>query len=269
MPTATIRGVGLDHERRGSGPTLIWGHGLTSSRTDELVDPAMVDWDRATERLDVVRYDALGHGRSGFTTDLDRYRWDQLAFDQLALLDHLGIGRCAVGGASMGAATALHLAVGSPERVSALVLAIPPTAWDTRAAQAGNYQRMADLIDGGRLEAILAAGRELPPPDPFVGHDRWPDRSAARLRGFEPAQLATLFRGAAGADLPPPDQIATLDLPTLILAWTGDPGHPASTARDLADLMPQATLHLASTRAEFDTWTDRIVDFLTEVSAPS
>ena len=98
---------------------------------------------------------------------------------------------------------------------------------------------MADLIEGGRLESVLAAGRELPPPDPFVGLERWADRSAPRLRGFEPVRLATLFRGAAGADLPAPDQIAALDIPTLILAWTGDPGHPASTAERLAELLPE------------------------------
>ena len=57
MPSVEIRGVELDHERRGSGPTMIWGHGLTSSRADEAVPPILVDWQEATGHIDVVRYD--------------------------------------------------------------------------------------------------------------------------------------------------------------------------------------------------------------------
>lgn len=267
MPVTTIRGVAIDHERAGSGPTLVWGHGLTSSRAEEAVPPVLLDWPRIQEHLDVVRYDARGHGRSGVSADLDGYRWDELALDQLALADHLDLGPCIVGGASMGAATALHTAVLAPERVRALALAIPPTAWETRAAQAGNYRRMAELIDAGSLDQVLAAGRLMPPPDPFVGLDGWHDRSAARLRGFDPARLATLFRGASGADLPAPEAVATIKVPILILAWSGDPGHPVDTARRLHELVPQAVVHEASTPEEVATWTDRLVDFVVGLPA--
>ena len=263
MTSSVIRGVELDHDRSGTGPTMVWGHGLTSSRGDEGVAPVLVDWERARTRLDVIRYDARGHGRSGFTPEPEPYGWDQMAIDQLELLDTIGVDRCVVGGASMGAATALHTAVRSPHRVRALVLVIPPTAWATRSAQADNYRRMADLVESGRLDDVLAAGRQIPPPDPFVEFEGWHDRSAARLRAFEPGRLAGLFRGAATADLPPPEWITTIDRPTLILAWTGDPAHPADTANQLDELIGPATLHLASTADEVGTWTDRLVDFVT------
>jgi pimeloyl-ACP methyl ester carboxylesterase len=74
--------------------------------------------------------------------------------------------------------------------------------------------------------------------------------------------LAGLFRGAATADLPPPDAIATIDRPTLVLAWTGDAAHPVETARRLADLLPTAELHEASTAEEVAAWTGRTRDFL-------
>ncbi len=258
-----VRGVELEHERRGSGPTLLWGHGLTSSRADELTPPVLIDWDRASASLDVIRYDARGHGRSGFTTDPSGYGWDELAIDQLALADHLGLDRYAVGGASMGAGTALHVAVAAPERVSALALVIPPTAWGNRREQVSAYGRMAELIAGGRLDAVIAAGRLVAAPDPFVDLDGWHDRSAERLRAFDPARLAGLFLGAATADLPPPDAVAAIEAPVLILAWTGDPGHPVETADRLAELLPGAEVVRASTADELDTWTDRLVGFLT------
>ncbi len=266
MPVASIRDLSIDHERSGSGPTLIWGHGLTSSRADEATPPVLIDWDRVTETVDVVRYDAAGHGRSEAATDLERYRWDELAQDQQALADHLGIGTSIVGGASMGAATALHRAILHPEAVRALVLVIPPTGWSTRAAQAGNYRRMADLIEAGSLDTVLAAGRQMAPPDPFVGLEGWHDRSATRLRAFEPERLAGLFRGAAAADLPSPEALAAIDIPTLILAWTGDPGHPVETSRRLDELLPDTRCHEASTPAEVEAWTGHLVDFVASLS---
>lgn len=263
MPTASIRDLAIEHERAGNGPTLIWGHGLTSSRADEATPPVLIDWGRVTEVVDVVRYDAAGHGRSEAAADLERYRWDELARDQQLLAEHLGIGSSIVGGASMGAATALHRAVLHPDAVRALVLVIPPTGWTTRAAQAGNYRRMADLIEAGSLDTVLAAGRQMAPPDPFVGLEGWHDRSAGRFRGFEARRLAGLFRGAAAADLPSPEALATIDVPTLILGWTGDPGHPVETARRLDELLPNTALHEASTPAEVEAWTGHLVDFVT------
>jgi len=262
MPVASIRHLSIDHERVGTGPTLIWGHGLTSSRADEASPPVLIDWGRVAGTVDVVRYDAAGHGRSEATTDLQRYRWDELARDQQVLASQLGIGSSIVGGASMGAATALHRAVLHPEAVQALVLVIPPTAWSTRAAQAGNYRRMAELIEAGSLDTVLAAGRQMDPPDPFVGVEGWHDRSASRLRAFEPERLAGLFRGAAEADLPSPEDLVTIEVPTLILAWTGDPGHPVETARRLDELLPNTTCHEASTLAEVEAWTDQLIDFV-------
>lgn len=262
MPATTIRGLSIDHERRGSGPTFLWGHGLTSSRANEAEPPVLLDWDRLATVADVVRYDAAGHGTSEATTDLDRYRWDELARDQQALADHLDLGPSIVGGASMGAATALHRAVLFPGQVLALVLVIPPTAWATRAEQAGNYAKMADLIEAGSLDRVLAGSRQMPPPDPFVGLDGWHDRGAARLRSIEQHRLAGLFRGAAAADLPAPEAIATIAVPTLILAWTGDPGHPVETANRLLDLLPDAQLVEASTAEAVEGWTDRVVEFV-------
>ena len=51
-------------------------------------------------------------------------------------------------------------------------------------------------------------------------------------------------------------------MPALILAWTGDPTHPVSTAEELAELLPSATLQLATTSEDLATWTDHLVDFL-------
>ena len=50
--------------------------------------------------------------------------------------DEQGHARYVLGGVSMGAATALAAAVQQPGRVAGLILALPPTAWDSRPRQA-------------------------------------------------------------------------------------------------------------------------------------
>jgi pimeloyl-ACP methyl ester carboxylesterase len=266
MVTESIRGVDLAFDRRGSGPDFVWGHGLTSSieSEDEL---GLFDFEIIREVATVMRYDARGHGQSSSTAATEGYHWRALAEDQLALADRLGIGAYVAGGASMGCATALHAAVLAPARNRGLVLVIPPTAWETRAAQVDIYSAMADLVAAGDHQTLLAAAAVRPSPDPFVDDPNWGERFERVLKETDAERLARVFRGAATADLPTPDEIARIDVPTLILAWTGDPGHPATTAARLQELIPGAELALANTPDGLATWTARVRAFL-EATTP-
>jgi pimeloyl-ACP methyl ester carboxylesterase len=260
----TIRGATLAHQTSGEGSDLIWGHGLSSSRASEdltaKATSPMIDWAKVPAR--VTRYDARGHGESDSTEDLAGYSWSALADDQLGLASSLGIDRYVVGGASMGAGTALHVAVTAPERAERLVLAIPPTAWETRAGQVDQWEATAHVIDTRGVEPVIAAGADLPPPDPFVDEVGRLERRAEAMRAWDPLRLARVFRGAANADFPSRDAVAAIDTPTLILAWTGDPVHPIDTAEQLHELIPDTHLAVASTPADLATWTDLVADFV-------
>ncbi len=261
-----VRDVDISYDTAGSGRPVVWGHGLTSSRADESVPPVMIDWSKVSEHCALTRYDARGHGASGYTEEAEGYAWAELARDQVELLDHLGLDDIIIGGASMGAATALHTAVqtaaSSPGRVGALILVIPPTAWETRSEQTGMYHQMAEIIERRGVELLISAGAAAPPPDPFIDHPEFKERGAERLRNADPVRLAGVFRGAALAKMPQKEEVATIEAPTLILAWSGDTGHPVSTAELLAELMPNAELAIASTWDELQTWTDRTIDFI-------
>ncbi|MDQ1373389.1 MAG: 3-oxoadipate enol-lactonase, partial [Actinomycetota bacterium] len=117
------------------GTPFVWAHGMTSSMAAD-DDSGVFDWS-SLEAVRVVRYDAPSHGRSPIAPSDEDHRWDRLADTMLSVADSAGFSTFVAGGASMGAATALHAAALAPERVSAMVLVIPPTAWETRAAQAG------------------------------------------------------------------------------------------------------------------------------------
>jgi pimeloyl-ACP methyl ester carboxylesterase len=265
MSTIKVRGIELEYSATGQGPPFVWGHGLTSSMASEDAF-SMLDFGRIAEHRRVIRYDARGHGLSGSTPAPEGYAWSELARDQFAFADALGIGPYLAAGASMGCATALWAAVFDSARVTAMVLAIPPTAWETRAAQQDAYEAGARLVEAGRLDEYIDASMSTPPPDPLLPiADLYREGYAAAARTADPVRLARVFRGAATADMPPPESIAALRQPTLVLAWTGDPGHPMSTAERLVELMPNARLVTASTFAELRAWTDAAVDFVTSL----
>lgn len=267
-----VRGVDLavtitaPASRPDATPWFVWGHGLASSmaREDEF---GLIDHVRIARSLPMVRYDARGHGRSGSSEDLAGYHWRELAADQLALTEALGVERHVAAGASMGCATALYAALAAPRRISGLVLVIPPTAWETRAEQRALYETNALLVETGRIEELIAGAQLLPPPDPLVDDPTWREGFEREMRAADPVRLARIFRGAGVTDLPPVETLAAIDVPTLVLGWTGDPGHPVSTAERLAEIIPGAELHLAATRDELERWTDLTLDLLRSVGS--
>jgi pimeloyl-ACP methyl ester carboxylesterase len=227
----------------------------------------MLDWSAvsaAGRRL--LRFDARGHGTSTAnaedSTNPDQYTWPEMARDLLDLIDDVDQGAFPDGaidaiGASMGAGTLLHAAVQAPHRFRRLVLAAPPTAWEIRAAQAGVNERGAALIERYGLESMTAMLAEAPIPPPFAGLPTYPPRVYGSL-------LPSVLRGAAHSDLPDRADLVKLQIRTLVLAWAGDPGHPLSTAEQLAEILPSAQLHIAETPAQLQTWGQTAAAFLDE-----
>ena len=262
MTRCEIRGCEIAYERIGAGPDFVWGHGLTQSRALE-DQQGLFAWSEVP--ASVLRYDSRGHGASESTADLDRYSWAELARDQLELTSLLDIGTYVAGGASMGAATALHAAVISPERISGLVLVIPPTGWEARAGQADMYEQGAKAVEAFGVEPLIKTGALVAPPDPFLDDPDYRTRRADGLRTWDPTRLARAMRGATKAQLPDRERITQITCPTLILAWTGDPVHPIATADTLAGLLPQAKLHIASTAGELSEWTRLVSTFVESI----
>lgn len=247
MPTFEVPGaelaVALSDE---GGHPVVQLHGLTSSRARDRV--LNLDLGRGLSGTRLLRYDARGHGRSTGRMVPEDYRWKGLAEDLLRLLDHWFPGERVHGvGPSMGAGTLLHAASCEPDRFTGLTLMVPPTAWETRPAQAANYLDGAALIESVGVEAFLATTRGATPPPATRG-------APETVPDVADALLPYLFRGAALSDLPTPGAIARIDVPTTILAWVEDSGHPLSTAESLAALLPLATLSVARTPEDVETW---------------
>src|SRR5262245_53883510 len=116
MSRLRVGDLELAYEVTGDGPPLLLVMGLGGDRRGwDLVRPELA------RRHRLVLLDNRDAGESSEATAA--YGLADMAADALALMDHLGIDRFHVLGASMGGAIALHLALQAPVRVASLVLA--------------------------------------------------------------------------------------------------------------------------------------------------
>jgi pimeloyl-ACP methyl ester carboxylesterase len=180
--------------RAGTSPTLLFLPGYASDMDGA---KAVAIEDLAAERgLAMLRFDYSGTGASeGSFEDGTLAGWLDEA---RAMVDALTSGPLILIGSSMGAWIALHLALGLPERVHALVgIAAAPdfTDWGFTAAQ------KAQLQAAGRLERVREQGAE--PQLTTLGF--WESGEALRLLGG-PIAIdcpVRLIHGQADEDVAP------------------------------------------------------------------
>ena len=237
---------------------FIWAHEICSSMAheDEL---GLFPCSALAGSRPVVRYDARGHGSSLGGYEERSYRWSAMVDDMLRAVE----GPFVAGGIGMGVATALYAALRAPRRVAALVLVLPPAAWDERASATAAYEADADLTEMSGVKRLAEAVRERPL-SPMLARLRSDAREvdARHLQSMDPKFLAPLLRAAARSDLPRPEQVRSVIVPTLILAWEDDPLHPVATARALADSMIQADLRIAADVDDIKAWPATVEEFL-------
>ncbi len=239
---------------------LVWAHDLCSSvaHEDEL---GFLPSSALTEVMPVVRYDARGHGSSIGGYEERTYRWSAMVDDMLRAHE----GTFVAGGTGMGVATALYAALRAPRRVAALVLVLPPAAWDGRASASATYEADADLAETSPARRLAEEVRRRPL-SPLLAQVR-PDArevDARHLQTMDPKLLAPVLRAAARSDLPRPDEVRSIIVPTLLLAWEGDPARPVATAQALADAMLQSDLRIARDLSDVKAWPAVIEEFLAD-----
>jgi 3-oxoadipate enol-lactonase len=195
------------------------------------------------------------------------YHWFNLGQDMIAVADAIGAGKFIAGGDSMGCATAIYAALQTPNHIRALVLVIPPTAWETRAAQGQLYKRFAligGLLGGGMLARLMSRNMERMLPVWMVQAE--PENlseMAQRLSALGARTLWNLMRGTVTTNLPPRQDFKALaDIPAMILAWVGDPAYPVASAEELHQLLPRSSLFVAQGYDEFMTIPQRLGEFV-------
>ncbi|MEH6582087.1 MAG: alpha/beta hydrolase [Halioglobus sp.] len=255
----------LATESRGRGQPFVWGHALMGSMAQDL-DGGVLAWRDLTDSVEVIRYDARGHGLSETMGDPEDFRWDNLARAMWQVADHYTNARVVLGGASMGCATSLHAACQRPDRVKGLVLVIPPTAWESRDKMKRNYRVMAGIVKWTRALPFRLL-KMVPSPAPDSAFQRRMfSVMAEHLATVRPEGVVGAMRGAALSDLPAKEELKKLTMPVLILAWPDDSTHPLVVAENLAELLPQAQLAVIKNPEDPDHWPQMVGDFITSLN---
>ncbi|SIR45455.1 Pimeloyl-ACP methyl ester carboxylesterase [Rhizobium sp. RU20A] len=256
----TADGVRLHVDAAGGGPDVVFQHGLCGDcgQTGEAFPP-----DAGFRRLTV---EARGHGRSE-AGDPARFSIARFAADVAEVIEQR-IGKpVIVGGISMGAAMALHLAVHRPDLVRGLVLARP--AWVTAAGP----ENMAPNAEVGRLLQRLAPeaakAEFLAGPTGRRLAEEAPDNLAS-LTGFfsrQPIAVTAALLTAISADGPGVTEtdLAAIGVPTLVIGHGRDVIHPLGHAETLAARIPGARLVEITPKAV--SRTQYVADFHSALSA--
>jgi 3-oxoadipate enol-lactonase len=263
-----VNGVDLSVDISGSKVPFIWAHGLMGSMRIENA-AGLFNWSECAQITRLVRYDARGHGKSGGSLKPEDYCWKNLGKDMIGVADSLEIDTFIAGGQSMGCATSLCAAAAAPKRVKGLVLVTPPTAWETRAAQASIYDMSADIVEKDGLGVLVDLMQQRPPQPEWL-FKAIPQAAQTRkeaMLALNGQVAANVFRGAKLCDLPSRYEIKKLKMPAIILAWTGDPVHPVSTAEELHALMPSSQLFIANKLSDVKTWPRLISQYILRLSA--
>ena len=201
------------------GPVLVLGSSLGT--TGALWEPQLPF---LTERLQVIRYDHRGHGRSPVPPG--PYQLNELGDDVLAMMDSLGVDRFHIGGLSLGGMVAMWVASHAPERVDRMVLVCtsaklgPPDMWQTRAKTVltEGMGAIADAVLGRWVPAEFAIRR----PDIV-------DALRAQLVGTPVDGYASCCAAIETMDLEP--DLARVTASTLVIAGLEDESTPPAHAQ--------------------------------------
>jgi 3-oxoadipate enol-lactonase len=234
---ATVDGVSLAYDVRGSGPplVLIMGYRLNSSAWPaEFVEGL-------AEQFTLVLFDNRGTGLSDKPTS--GYALSNMADDVIGLMDHLGITQSNVLGYSMGGAIAQELVCHHPERVSSLVL-IATLCGGPNAAYAGptatrvmhNLEGMTHAEAARRIWAVTYEPRYL-----ATNREKIEWQMQLEIENPTPLHAADL-QFQALVDFDSSKALPDVRARTLIVTGDGDQLIPPRNSEVLADLIPEARL---------------------------
>lgn len=220
----------LHVERSGSGPRLVLLHGFTQTGRLWGRFADLVGRGRTLLAVDLPGHGASGEVRSDLTTGAG------------LIAEAVGPEPYALLGYSLGARFALHVALGSPNALTRLVL-ISGTAGiedeKDRERRRRSDEELAARLDGADdvgefVTSWLAA--------PMFATLRGDDAGTAERARNTPGGLASSLRLAGtGAQIPLWDRLGEIAVPVLVVAGSTDPRYQALGKR-LAAAVPDGTL---------------------------
>jgi pimeloyl-ACP methyl ester carboxylesterase len=250
--------------------TVVLAHGWTLAQASWDDVAALLAPRVAAGELRVIRYDQRGHGRSTwgrYATDVAQLSIDQLGADLGDLLDQLvPTGPVVLGGHSMGGMTIMCLAAARPElfgdRVRGVAL-VSTSAGDLAPAGETRAERLQLKLVPGLVTAAIGGARAierlrqlLPPAHPrhrklvrelLYGADATDEMvvAGAEIMHASTVRAFAAFYPALGAHDKRTELAALARVPVEVLVGDSDKLTPLRHSRTLAEVLPDAALHVA------------------------
>jgi pimeloyl-ACP methyl ester carboxylesterase len=219
----------LFYETAGSGPPLLFAHGLGGNHLSWW---AQVPHFRG--RFTCITYAQRGFWPSTGTPDPARN-----ADDLAALLDHLGVADVCLVAQSMGGWTVMDYAVRHPERVRAIIFAATPGSLDHPELRRIQSTHAAASPVGSLWERGIhpAAGERMAREQPAL-HYLYREIDALSV-GLDKEALRTALARHRPTS---PAMLAALTMPVLCISGEEDVVVPPAAVALLASLLPDARL---------------------------
>ena len=232
---ADINGSTLAYSDRGNGLPLVLIHGFPLCR--KMWRPQAEALAKAGCR--VITPDLRGFGESGMssvTMTIDVY-----ANDIVALMDHLGVDKAAVGGMSMGGYVLLNLLERYPERMAAPIF-ITTRAGSDDAAGKARRTALAEACRNQGIQQVAEAFRTiLFSPETLTDNLALVEEVFGWINATDP-------RGAAAGLIAMRDRkdysalLGSFSQPALVIGAEQDQAAPVENSRLIAERLPQAEL---------------------------
>ena len=232
---------------KGSGQPFVWLHGMLNSVESDTVY-SLIDFKSLQDQLSVVRYNYCDKSIDG------DYSWPALTNELFSVLDAQKYDQVIMGGLSMGAGTAIHVAVQFSERVKGLILVTPPPAWEMREKVKAVYRKVISTTNSKVVPELLKRIIQLNQDPPEYYEQNHPGIRQQLLEyrlSFEPQYYTQIYLGGANSDFPTREQISEINVPTLIIAHPNDTNHPLETAQELNNLIKGSELVIISNYEDY------------------
>jgi 3-oxoadipate enol-lactonase / 4-carboxymuconolactone decarboxylase len=189
------------------------------------------------EQFRVIRVDTRGHGASAASPPGTRCTIADLGADLVAVLDDLRVERVHVAGVSLGAMTAMWLAIHQPARVARLALLCTAAYLPTGAS----YLERAAAVRARGMPAVADVPGRVWVTSALAERD--PTLVAglqAMLAGVDAETYAQCCEALAGLDLRA--DLGRIAAPTLVACGSADTATPPALAEALVAAIPGARL---------------------------
>ncbi|HEY6780961.1 MAG TPA: alpha/beta fold hydrolase, partial [Thermoleophilaceae bacterium] len=214
-----FEGHRLSYVEYGSGarvivllPGLLFNHRMHGPLAAEL----------AAHGYRTICLDLLGHGDSDRPPEMGDYSMVAFGRQVIGLLDHLGVERAVLGGASLGANASLEAAAAAPERVRGLLLEMPVLDNALLGCALAFTPLLVGLTFGAPGARLLGRAARLVPRGAFLLGDMTLDWVSQ-----DPKPSASVLQGLFfGRVAPPSEERRQLQQPTLVIGHRRDPVHP-------------------------------------------